>query len=121
MFGFSLPAAGLLALSCWHCLAGPSGFDPSLALAKEFSVRSILRIATVAAGAALCGLGLAPAAQSANVVQLTVSDSSSYEGVPSCPSGAGTCTVRSGNIQFMIQIAWGSWRPKNTPINVGYQ
>ena len=85
-------------------------------------MRAIQRIATVAAGAVLCTLGLVPAAQAAaHTVQLNVRDGAGTERYLSCPVGPGTCTVRDGWVAFAIQVGYGSWRPKNTAITVGYQ
>jgi hypothetical protein len=81
----------------------------------------MLRIATVAACTALGAFGLVPAAYAAHTVQLNVTDGNGAERYLSCPVGAGTCTVRDGYVAFAIQIGFGSWRPKNTAITVGYQ
>jgi Calx-beta domain-containing protein len=52
---------------------------------------------------------------------LTVSDGFSYEGVQSCPSGAGTCTVRDGTVQFIIGVSgWSAQTRKNQPFTVTY-
>ena len=85
-------------------------------------MRSALRFAA-ATGAALCVLGLAPAAQAAggHTVQLNVRDGAGSERYLSCPVGAGTCVVRDGWVGFAIQVGYGSWRPKNTAITVGWQ
>lgn len=86
-------------------------------------MRSVRHIAAVAAGALLLALGLAPTAQAARVVELTVTAWGSYEAVTTCPyaAGSGPCGLVNGSARFMIQVKWGSWRPKNTPIDVGYQ
>jgi hypothetical protein len=91
---------------------------------KEWRVKP--RIGIAAAAAALCTFGVASAAHASppspqNLV-LTISDAFSYEGVPSCPTGGGTCTVRPGTPQFIISVTgWSSQTKKNTSFSVTYQ
>ena len=82
-------------------------------------MRSVLRVAIVAATAALCALSIVPAASAARPITLTLFDERNWEGHHTCPDGAGTCTTGANTFYFTIRIA--DLRPRSFPITVGWR